>query len=418
MNRKFTFLLLALMPSFVCYAGWEMRAEPNPSSVSVALQSEPNSDELSSLHLKGYPSIEMPKTVRPCCSFGNDQPVEIADLPIPFFRYANTVGIEDIGPHGYDAGTLSLKQSTPVSIPDKENNGQMYTMRGGFIDFAHVRDTADNTVALFYQIYPLLGSDARIPLPKEIGQRYIQLNKFDTTKYTPLQRWHISAFLAAKMAFSMAEAHEIAQWHGYRSWAHWPEYVSAFSPEDLYSNMLGAKVALALLANNLAMTEELYSQHMGNWLIDTVKALQPVTKDQTNFLFKVTDGHWWDSSKPLPKKYMLLKRDYQLGHTRKPHLIPAELLTKHKDLLGLDINDFANAQPVTLALPDEIEGIEFDTIAQQWLMIDAKFKASFNHIPAQVWQNGFNNFQFKKIALLDKKQDILELQKLKQSALD
>lgn len=274
---KLSVFLSGVLLLIACSQDWQVRALPTDAAVAEALTAQPDRRVLASTELNAFSSLAMPGDVRPCCAFGNAQKVKVGTLQVPFFRYANTLGAGDIGAHAFDAGTFSYVKSSPDGNSSGENNGQIYTRLGGFIDLAHVRDTADNTIILFYKIYGKLGKEARIELPSEIGPRYIQLKAFDIEHLDPLQRWNLAADMAARLGYFMAESHEIAQWHGYRSWALWSEEVSAYSPEDIYSNMLGAKIALALISNNLAMNQTLFNQHMNTWLTVAINQLVPVT---------------------------------------------------------------------------------------------------------------------------------------------
>ncbi len=415
MRRRGRFLsflaLLVVLPTVLLLGAcsspdWQVRVFPTADAVSAALDDTPDLTELGWLDVQGFPKAKMPKSVRPCCAFGNAQKVIVGPIPVPFFRYANTIDVEQIGPHSYEAGTYSFQKMSPVGPRGSENNGQLYTLHGGFIDLAHVRDTTDNTIALFYKIYQKLGREGRIELPKEIGPRYIQLNAFNIEHLDALQRWELAAAMAARLAYFMAEAHEIAQWHGYRSWALWSEEVSAYSPEDLYSNMLGAKIGQALLSNNLAMNRELYNQHMNFWLKETLELLQPVSKAETNALFDVLDGLWWDSSEPLPSKFMLLKRHYELGDRQKPDLVPPLLIAQYLADKDLAANKMAE-QPLakTLSLARVVHGIDIDSVAQQWLFVDEEFVESFSHIPTELWKNGFTSKDFNRLSDYNRIQD-------------
>ncbi|QFU24715.1 DUF4056 domain-containing protein [Shewanella eurypsychrophilus] len=388
---------------------WQIRANPTELAVAAALDEQPDPAIVSEVELHEFTNAGMPKAVRPCCAFGTAQKVTVASIPVPFYRLANTVSLEDIGPHAYEAGTFSHQKGTPTGRRGGENNGIIYTQLGGFIDLAHVRDTADNAVALFYQIYSQLGQEARIELPVEIGPRYIQLSAFETNHLSIKQRQEVAANIAARLAYFVAEAHEVAQWHGYRTWLPWSEEVSAYSPEDLYSNMLGAKIATALLSNNLTMNRELYNQHMTSWLHATLAWLRPVSKAQTNALFDAIDGHWWDSSEALPSKYMLLLRHYELGDEQAPYLIGKELIeqSSHGELLSALPN--MSDSPKSLSLPSIIHDIEIDKVAQQWLFVGDKHKASFKHVPEALWINGFTSESFKEIAKYDAQIDRAEL---------
>ncbi|GLT13586.1 DUF4056 domain-containing protein [Vibrio algivorus] len=58
----------------------------------------------------------------------------------------------------------------------------------GFIDLAHVRDTADNATGLFYKTYPKLGQAFTIALEPELGEREIHFQAFDTSHLTAAQK--------------------------------------------------------------------------------------------------------------------------------------------------------------------------------------------------------------------------------------
>ena len=409
-SKQITIVITALWLLAGCSsADWQVRALPSETAIAAALNNEPDPLLLGDVVLQDLPLVRMPEDVRPCCAFGNAQKVQLASISVPFFRYANTLAVDSVGPHAFEAGTFSYQKDAPNGSRGGENNGQIYTLRGGFIDLAHVRDTADNAIALFYRIYPKLGEAQTIPLPDEIGPRSIELQAFDITRLSSAQRWELAAAIAVRQAYFMAEAHEIAQWHGYRSWAPWSEAVSAYSPEDLYSNMLGAKIALALLNNNLAMNKELYNQHMSQWLSATLSWLEPVSIEQTNAMFDVIDAVWWDSTQPLPSKFMLLKRHYELGDKQSPYLVPQMLAKSHDHWSKVSKLYQSDIAPHHLALTNSIHGVDIDAIAQQKLLVADKFQASFGHIPQSLWRNGFTHQDFYRISAYNQIQDNIEL---------
>ncbi|MGY5452348.1 DUF4056 domain-containing protein [Agarivorans sp. MS3-6] len=403
-------ILITVLLASCSSKDWQTRSRPSEQAVASALDELPDMALLTEQIPEQFSLARMPEDVRPCCAFGDHQKVKVGSLEVPLFRYANTLSVDDIGPHAYEAGTWSFQRGEPNARRNSENNGQIYTLRGGFIDLAHVRDTADNTIALFQRIYPQLGEAFSIELPPEIGPRELRFQAFDIEHLAPQQRWELAAQLAARMAFSMAKAHEIAQWHGYRSWKPWSEAVSAYSPEDLYSNMLGAKIGLALVINNLTMNKELYNQHMTHWLKASIELLEPVSKEQTTAFFDVVDGLWWDSEEPLPNKFMLLKRHYLLNYQQVPYLVPQTLASKDENWPLLAPLYEQQAPMLSLSLPAIIHGIELADVSEQWLEVAPNFQGNFEHIPAQLWQNGFSNQQFIEISQYNQQQDEIELQ--------
>ena len=59
--------------------------------------------------------------------------------------------------------------------------------------------------------------------------------------------------LAQWIAFQLSTWHEIATWFGWSALSIFPEEASAFSPEDLYSNLLGIRIAGAQPGRNDAL---------------------------------------------------------------------------------------------------------------------------------------------------------------------
>ena len=413
MIKNSLFLLALLLISACSNSDWQSRAYPSEVAIASALDATPDSALLNAFSIEDFPLARLPEAVRPCCAFGNAQKVKIGSVQVPFFRYANTLDANKIGPHSYEAGTFSFAKGSPNGQRGSENNGQIYTLRGGFIDLAHVRDTADNAIALFYRIHPQLGQAIKIQLPSEIGPRFINIDAIDVSELNPRQQSELAASIAVRLAYFMAEAHEIAQWNGYRSWAPWSEEVSAYSPEDIYSNMLGAKIALALLNNNLTMTRELYNQHMSTWLDASMNWLEPVSRQQTNALFDITDGIWWDSEQAMPSKFMLLKRHYLLGDQQSPYLVPQHLAEQHPLWDQVESLYQGDPQAHHLSLLSTLHGIDIEAISELVLYIDEKYQGSFSHIPEYLWRDGVRHKNFRALSYYNQQQDIVELKQFR-----
>lgn len=145
-----------------------------------------------------------PESLRPCCAFGYDLHVRAIGVPIPVYQIGNVLTLDTLGKHRYNDSALGAVKNL-VGLSEEEN-GLIYTRRGGFIDIAHVRDTADNTFYLFSRIYPNLGKAGRIFYSEELGVRRIQLNAF-MPPASLSRRYEIAAWLAGRLAY------ELAQWH-------------------------------------------------------------------------------------------------------------------------------------------------------------------------------------------------------------
>ncbi|WP_231569086.1 DUF4056 domain-containing protein [Photobacterium gaetbulicola] len=352
----------------------------------------------------------MPKNVRPCCAFGDMQKVKLGPVPMPFFRLNNVVELGDIGPHKFASGMYyyTPSSSSVLDHGGSENNGIVYTQEGGFIDLAHVRDTADDTIGLFFEILANLGQAHRIDLPAELGPRYIEMRAFDVSALTDKQKWSLAAHLAARLAYFKAESHEIAQWHGYTSFSGWPETISAYSLEDLYSNMLGAKIVLNLIQHRKVLSELEYNQNVSLWLNASLQELGIVEKSQAKEVLAAVDGKWWNSKEAIPSKYMLLKRHYELGDTQIPYLLTPDLLgDQFKHLAPL-----ARTSATAISLPAHAESIELDHIATLVLEIMPRYAATFSHIPEQLWSERIVHTEFPMIARYAKQQDSKDIEAL------
>ena len=92
---------------------WQVRALPSDIAIGAALDNEPDLDLLHEINLQELPLVPIPKAVRPCCAFGNAQKVKVGPVPVPFFRYANTLAVDSVGPHAFEAGTFSFQKDAP-----------------------------------------------------------------------------------------------------------------------------------------------------------------------------------------------------------------------------------------------------------------------------------------------------------------
>lgn len=257
-----------------------------------------------------------PVGVRPCCAFGKDLKAQVGGVPVPFFSVGNVLDADGVGHHKYNDGSEGISSS--LLGMGKEHNGLIYTELGGFIDTAHVRDTADFTYYLFGEIRRQIGSDAEIKLPAELRERVIVL-KAQSGEFLEETQQQLSVEIAGVMAFRLAQWHEIAQWFGLVSVAGFKELASAFSPEDLYSNMLGAKLAMNILSESPDLDLQGFGKAMDKVLAEKLNALKAVSCQETASRIEALDGIWWDSSKRLPDKWVLLHRDYALSLSLTPN---------------------------------------------------------------------------------------------------
>lgn len=268
------------------------------------------------------PEIPVRTNLRPCCAFGTELQARLGPVPIPFFTLDNIIGVNELGPHKYDSGAFSTSGSSTKNAFTTENNAMVYTCRGGFIDTAHVRDYADWTLFWAATIGRASQTGATVELPSEGGARRVHIRPLPPEL---LQRYglrRLAVSLAQWISFQLSVWHEIATAYGWSAIDLYPEYVSAFSPEDLYSNLLGIKIAGGMLFYaGTAETDSLYDQNMDRWLPMTLSYLHPVSGDAGAAAAKLVDGVWWDSHARLPDPHLVLRRALNDGEEIVPWLV-------------------------------------------------------------------------------------------------
>lgn len=281
-----------------------IRADLSPQTTETAAQAFPVADK-----------VGAPDGLRPCCAFGYDLQAKLGPVPVPFYTIGNVLTAGDLGEHVYnDSFWFGVAEVIGLS---NENLGIIYSRHGGFIDIAHVRDTADYTYYLFTQIYPHLGNARMLILSDELFSRRIQFRHFIPPQ-DPAERYTLSVYLAARLAFRLAAWHEIAQWYGYHSVPGFPEEISAFTLEDLYSNLLGARLAITLLLQGHGGSVADFNRGMESILPLALAQLDAQPAAVTRQMFDSIDGRWWDKRQRVPEKFLVLRQDYSVSDDRLP----------------------------------------------------------------------------------------------------
>ena len=146
---------------------------------------------------------------------------------------------EQLGPHGY-------------SFTWSEKNGIVYTCRSGFLDIAHVRGAIDKTAFLAAKTFHKLQKNET-----EFSFKLVEPSRY-FVQLVPPENWKdllqkeniehdISIRLGQYFAYTACIWHEILTWFGYKSVGFYPEYHSAFSCEDTFSDILGGHIGVLAL---------------------------------------------------------------------------------------------------------------------------------------------------------------------------
>ena len=300
------------------------------------------------------PALPEPKHLRPCCAFGSGFGVKVGPLPVPGVRLVNTLGRDDLGSHEYDGG-LPLKGGIDLdSFRSGERNGLVFTCQGGFVD-------TDHTIFLVSWVGRHIETGGTLPLRDEGGARRILLRPFDPELLRDHGLRKVAVMLSQWLAYQMSVWHEIATWYGWSSLRAFPEIASAFSPEDLYSNLLGIKLAGAVIYDRKARSEDIYNDSMtgaARFVLGLLGA-QPADVGQSA-AFHV-DGVWWDSKAKLPAKSHTLRRNFDTGPKLTPWRVtdmdgtaPPDVEEacgdSHPHRFWLDLDDIPLAEYATLEI--------------------------------------------------------------------
>ena len=188
----------------------------------------------------------------------------------------------NLGRHGYRSGR-------------GERNGIAYTCRGGHIDVTHLRKIADWSAYLAYQVREtMIRGDQTFTFKMfEPSRHHVTVEYPSGWEYlSPETRREIGTDVAisvgAYLAYTCSVWHEILTWHGFRGIGFYPEYNSAFSWEDNYSNALGSYLAVQALRDR----EHDYEEAMKRLIDETFRRLGPQPKETAVAAGKAVKG-WW-----------------------------------------------------------------------------------------------------------------------------
>ena len=271
--------------------------------------------------------LSPPSRLRPCCAFGDRLGIRLAGIPLPV-RLDNAIDPNELGPHRYDGGIISLNGSIRQGFLTLPADGMAYTCRGGFIDTAHVRDYADWTFFFWTRVAKMIDHGGRIELPEEGGQRVVYVVAADPQLLASVGREEYAIRIAEWLAFELSIWHETATWFGWSASAAFPERASAFSPEDLYSNRVGVRIAgRALRAGGVRSVED-FEAAVDAELRRRLEELGVVSRETTRLAVasvdrtRLGDGGWWDSMQLLPASDLVRHRYVWLGPEIVPWRIP------------------------------------------------------------------------------------------------
>jgi len=242
------------------------------------------------------PANHPPRIIRTCCMFG----YKVGIVVLPFIKLTEATGMDKIGSHHY------LGKSS-------ENNGVVYTRKGGFIDMGHLRDQADWTAYLYSLMQQERDQNCiELDLGHEGGNKRLSITVSPDLSNQDL------VLLAGRMAYDLSLWHEIATWYGVCSVPLVSEQFSSFSVEDSYSNLLGALLGMKAIQSELP-----YEEAMTKLIREKLEELEVTqTEEETLRAMEAVRNIWWTREAHMPSTRVMIARLTALYDTINPMLIP------------------------------------------------------------------------------------------------
>lgn len=278
--------------------------------VATALHDPVDNEPETRFDPDSVPDFPPPGKVRPCCPFGQDLKVKVGVAVVPGYKKENIIALEEIGHHEYDNGALTV-QTDPKRGILLENNGLIYTCRGGFVDLAHVRDYADLTLYLTMRLARSVPLATTIELPDQGTKQRIVIKALPQSFLGNYGRWYATTALAGWIAYQISIWHEVVTWYDWQSVKGFSEKLSAFSPEDLYSNVVGISMATGIIRNQLAQSRDAYNRSVDAWLPEVLRRLSAVSWPQSREAMASVDGLWWSSEREMPDWLLVTHRNFE-----------------------------------------------------------------------------------------------------------
>src|SRR5690606_38835132 len=194
---------------------------------------------------------------------------------------------------------------SPTQFGDGEvGRGIIYTQKAGFVDVAHIRDTADWARYIADRVAPALRE----------GASGIALGGSDHTRVHmrfeyPPGWWELPAAAREELirelaircgqegAYALTTWHELITWYDYGIIPLVSERPSAFTYDDVISHVIGLEVVGRALRDG----EADYNAAMTRAMDEVIAELGPASPEQTRQAVLAVQGWWWKRGQALKR---------------------------------------------------------------------------------------------------------------------
>jgi hypothetical protein len=225
------------------------------------------------------------------------------------------------GPRGRWGWTPDVQPGDPdrlgthsyTGFGGSEGFGIFYTLRGGSIDLDHVRGTADLARWTYVRAYETLkkgGNHFTVsPAFEWTTNKIVFQYPADWNKHTQAEKDAIAhkaaLIIAPAVAYNSMIWHEMLTWKGTHFMFFEPEFTSAFSWDDLYSDLTGALLATQAVKDGHVAIDD-YDKAMTTLIEEELKRLGVVSKQKAIEIKESVRGSWYGGGR-------LMKRNMDTG---------------------------------------------------------------------------------------------------------
>lgn len=227
------------------------------------------------------------------CTFGGPK-TRLGSLPFPAaLSLWDAADPSDLGEHIHEAGTFEgLAESS---------RGTVYTCKAGFVDVAHLRESADWTKFAYDEVLDALRqgkpyatfedhyrAEYRIALNvPEVWSRY----SADARRSEEERAARVAAQRIAYLAMTW---HEVATWFGERIIPFIPEDRSSFTYDDTIAHIIGVRLGGEALGMVTRKEAPDFDQAMTIALNREMTRLGALSTEETYDAALAVEGKWWE----------------------------------------------------------------------------------------------------------------------------